>query len=118
MAKSFQWASWAIHGDHSTSDWSQASCPWLNYEMKWKLHDSGWNIVAEVELPDDAPDVVIFDGQLFYYDERVERYVTPTVYICPTSFPHSGGQLLAPDAQKTSSWGLPPGPLSLARIRA
>jgi uridine kinase len=49
--------------------------------MKWKLYDKEWNVAAEIELPDDAPDVVIFDGQIFYYDERVERYVTPTVYV-------------------------------------
>jgi hypothetical protein len=40
-----------------------------------------WNIVAEIELPDDAPDVVIFEGRIFHYDERVERYVSPTIYI-------------------------------------
>ena len=49
--------------------------------MKWKLHDKKWNVVAEIELPDDAPDVVIFGSRIFYYDERVERYVTPTVYV-------------------------------------
>ena len=49
--------------------------------MKWKLHDKKWNIVAEIELPDDAPDVVIFEGRIFHYDERVERYVSPTIYV-------------------------------------
>jgi len=49
--------------------------------MKWNLHDKAWNVVAEVELPDDAPDVVIFEHQIFFYDERVERYVAPTVYV-------------------------------------
>jgi hypothetical protein len=44
--------------------------------MKWKLHDKKWNIVAEIELPDDASDVVIFEGRIFHYDERVERYVS------------------------------------------
>jgi hypothetical protein len=49
--------------------------------MKWKLHDKKWNIVAEIELPDDAPDLVIFEGRIFHYDERVERYVSPTIYV-------------------------------------
>jgi uridine kinase len=49
--------------------------------MKWKLHDKKWNIVAKIELPDDAPDVVIFEGRIFHYDERVERYVSPTIYV-------------------------------------
>jgi uridine kinase len=53
--------------------------------MKWKLHDTSWNIVAEIELPDDAPDVVIFEGRIFFYDERVERYVTPTVHVVTSS---------------------------------
>jgi hypothetical protein len=49
--------------------------------MKWKLRDKVWNVVAEVELPDEAPDVVVFEGQLFRYDERVDQYVIPTVYV-------------------------------------
>jgi len=49
--------------------------------MKWKLQDKSWNAVAEVEMPDDVPDIVIFEGRLFFYDERVEQYVTPTIYV-------------------------------------
>ena len=51
--------------------------------MKWNLHDKAWNVVAEVELPD----VVIFEHQIFFYDERVERYVTPTVYVVASEPP-------------------------------
>jgi hypothetical protein len=61
--------------------------------MKWKLHDKGWNVVAEVELPDDAPDIVIFESRIFHYDERIERYVTPTVYACPASFAVARGSV-------------------------
>jgi uridine kinase len=55
--------------------------------MKWKLQDKSWNAVAEVEMPDDVPDIVIFEGRLFFYDERVEQYVTPTIYVVPSEFP-------------------------------
>ncbi len=62
--------------------------------MKWKLQDKRWNTVVEVELPDDAPDIVIFEGRLFFYDERVEHYVTPTIYVVPAESAASQGQII------------------------
>lgn len=61
--------------------------------MKWKLQDKAWNAVAEVELPEDAPDIVIFEGRLFFYDQRVEQYVTPSIYVVPSEAALSSAEL-------------------------
>jgi hypothetical protein len=50
------------------------------------LQDKSWNAVAEVEMPDDVPELFLRDGY-FFYDERVEQYVAPTIYVVPSEFP-------------------------------
>lgn len=49
--------------------------------MLWTLYGNDYSVVAQVPLPSDTPDVVMYKGCTFYYSERDGDFIETHVHV-------------------------------------